>query len=137
MADVLTPEQRRKCMASIKGKNTKPELVVRKIIHAMGFRYRLHKKGLPGKPDIVFPKLSKILLVHGCFWHMHNCKLGRVKPMTNSVFWEKKRKSNRERDKKNIKQLEALGWNVLIIWECWTKDPAKVENKLWYFLSKN
>lgn len=134
MADVLTPEQRRKCMASIKGKDTKPELIVRKIVHAMGFRYRLHVKNLPGKPDMVLPQLGKVIFVHGCFWHMHTCRFGRVKPMTNPEFWQKKRESNQERDSKNIRELKKLDWKVMIIWECRTKNFRELEKRLWNFL---
>lgn len=137
MADVLTPEQRHKCMASIKGKNTKPELVVRKLAHAMGFRYRLHAKNLPGKPDMVFPRLGKIIFVHGCFWHMHTCRFGRVKPTTNPEFWQHKRESNRERDAKNMKQLKKMGWKVLVVWECWTMDLLRLEGRLRRFLQED
>ena len=87
MADVLTPEQRQRCMSAIKSKDTKPEMVVRRMVHAMGFRYSLHKKQLPGKPDLVFTRLRKIIFVHGCFWHMHNCRYGKVKPKTKAVTW--------------------------------------------------
>lgn len=139
MVDVLTPEQRSKCMASIRGKHTKPELVVRRMIHAMGFRFRLHRKDLPGKPDIVLPSLKKVILVNGCFWHMHQCRYGRVKPRTNPEFWQAKRESNRERDIKNRRALRKMGWDVLVIWECWTKnmkDMKKLENRLWSFLTQ-
>src|SRR3990172_8269070 len=108
MVDVLTSEQRRKGMTSIRGKDTKPELVVRKLVHAMGFRYRLHMKDLPGKPDLVFPGLKKIIFVHGCFWHMHRCRYGRVKPKTNKEFWQTKRAGNAARDKRNQKALKKL-----------------------------
>ena len=134
MVDVLTPEQRSKCMSHIRGGNTKPELAARKIVHEMGFRYRLHRKDLPGKPDLVFPRLKKIILVHGCFWHMHSCKYGKVKPATNVNFWENKRQSTRKRDIKNRKDLRNLGWDVLVIWECWTKDEEKLKKRVLDFL---
>lgn len=135
MVDVLTPEQRRKCMASIRGKDTKPELVVRKLVHAMGFRYRLHRSDLPGKPDLVFIGLKKIIFVNGCFWHMHRCRYGRVKPKTNPKFWQTKRESTRERDTRDRNALKKKGWEVLVIWECWTKkDLKKLEERLWVLL---
>jgi len=134
MVDVLTPEQRRKCMSSICGKDTKPELVVRKLVHAIGFRYRLHRKDLQGKPDLVFSGLKKIIFVNGCFWHMHRCRYGRVKPRTNPRFWRAKRELTRERDIRNRKTLRGEGWDVLVIWECWTKDLKKLEDRLWPFL---
>ena len=129
----LTPEQRQHCMSAIRGKDTKPEMVVRRMVRAMGFRYRLHNKNLPGKPDLVFPRLKKVIFVHGCFWHMHNCKYGRVKPKTNIIFWREKREKTSERDKKNIGQLQDLGWEVLIIWECETLSmnlPDHIKNFL-------
>lgn len=121
MADVLTKEQRHRNMASIKGQNTKPELIVRSLVHRLGYRYRLHQKGLPGKPDMVFASRRKVIFIHGCFWHMHECRYGAVKPATNASFWETKRLSNVGRDRKNRIALEMSGWQVLVIWECQTK----------------
>lgn len=118
MADILTKEQRHKNMSNIKGKNTKPEMLVRSQVYRMGYRYRLHQKDLPGKPDLVFASRRKVIFVHGCFWHIHDCRYGAVKPATNASFWETKRLSNVARDKKNIATLEKDGWKVLIIWEC-------------------
>jgi DNA mismatch endonuclease, patch repair protein len=125
MTDVLTPQQRRLNMSRIRGINTRPELIVRSIVHRMGYRYSLHKKELPGKPDLVFTRHHKIIFLNGCFFHMHNCRYGRVKPKTNIEFWEKKRLSNVARDKKNLLALKNAGWQVLTVWECWTK-PAKI-----------
>lgn len=125
MADVLTQEQRRLNMSRIRGKNTRPELIVRSIVHRMGYRYALHKKNLPGKPDLVFSCRRKIIFLNGCFFHMHDCRYGRVKPRTNTEFWQTKRLSNVTRDKKNLLALKNAGWEVLTIWECWTK-PAKI-----------
>jgi DNA mismatch endonuclease, patch repair protein len=125
MADVLTQEQRRLNMSRIRGKNTRPELIVRSIVHRMGYRYALHKKNLPGKPDLVFSRRRKIIFLNGCFFHMHDCRYGRVKPRTNTEFWQTKRLSNVTRDKKNLLALKNAGWEVLTIWECWTK-PAKI-----------
>ncbi len=127
MPDVLTPEQRRFNMSRIRNSNTKPEMIVRKMVHQMGYRYRLHRKDLPGKPDLVFPGRRKIIFVHGCFFHMHNCKYGQVIPKTNAEFWAKKRQSNVERDKRNEIQLENDGWQILTVWECMTKK-AQLEN---------
>ncbi len=134
MADVLTKEQRSFNMSQIRGKNTKPEIIVRSIVHGIGFRYSLHKNNLPGKPDIVLSRHKKIIFVHGCFWHMHKCKYGKVKPATNTNFWQEKRQGNVERDKRNIKQLKKLGWQILIIWECQTKRPEKIVSKIKEFL---
>jgi DNA mismatch endonuclease (patch repair protein) len=100
----------------------------------MGFRFRLHDKALPGKPDIVLPRHKKIIFIHGCFWHLHNCKYGRVTPATNAIFWQNKRLGNKQRDRKNLSQLRKLGWQVLIIWECQLKTPIDVANKLQLFL---
>lgn len=134
MTDVLTPEQRRRNMSSIKGRNTKPEMLVRSMIHRMGYRYRLHRSDLPGKPDLVFPGRRKIVLVHGCFWHMHNCRYGNVVPKTNAEFWQKKRSGNVERDKVVLEQLEHLGWKVFTVWECWTRDKELLQQRVTEFL---
>jgi DNA mismatch endonuclease (patch repair protein) len=127
MADVLTPEQRRFNMSRIRNRNTKPEIIVRSIVHKMGFRYRLHRKDLAGKPDLVFLSRRKIIFVHGCFFHMHDCSYGKVTPKTNAEFWQNKRLGNIERDKKNIEILTKDGWDVLVIWECMTK-PRNINN---------
>ena len=135
MTDVLTPEQRRKCMSSIRGRDTKPEMIVRKIVHALGYRYRLHRKDLPGTPDLVFPRVKKVIFVHGCFWHKHRCRYGRVTPKTNAEFWRTKRESNKLRDIRNRKFLKKMGWRSLVIWECWTKNSKKsLEGKLKMYL---
>lgn len=127
MADVLTPEQRRFNMSRIRNRNTKPEMFVRSMIHKMGFRYRLHRKDLAGKPDLVFPSPRKIIFVHGCFFHMHDCQYGKVTPITNADFWQNKRLGNVGRDRKNIETLTKEGWKVLVIWECMTK-PRNINN---------
>lgn len=126
MTDVLTPEQRRECMASIRSRDTRPEMIVRKMVHAMGYRYSLHRRDLPGKPDLVFSRMRKVIFVHGCFWHMHSCRYGRVKPKTNARFWSDKRESNRMRDMRNRTLLKKMGWGALIVWECWTRDIKKL-----------
>jgi DNA mismatch endonuclease (patch repair protein) len=134
MADVLTLEQRRRNMAAIKGKNTKPEMVVRQLVHSLGYRYRLHRKDLPGKPDLVFPSRRKVIEVYGCYWHMHDCPYGRVVPKTNVEFWQTKRLSNMARDKRNIEELAEQGWRVLVIWECEIKDREKLQERITQFL---
>ena len=130
MVDVHTPEQRRRNMAAIRYKNTKPEIVVRRLLCEMGLRYRLHRNDLPGKPDIVMPGRKVAIFVHGCFFHMHKCRYGRVVPATNAEFWHTKRSGNAQRDKRNARQLRKLGWKVFTIWECETKEPEKLNRVL-------
>jgi DNA mismatch endonuclease (patch repair protein) len=133
--DVHTREQRSRNMSAVRGKNTKPELLVRSLVHRMGYRFRLHLSGLPGKPDIVLPKHRKIILVHGCFWHVHSCRYGRVKPATNSAFWLEKRSGNAARDRRNVRALRRAGWRVLTIWECQIGDSERLRHKIAQFLS--
>lgn len=124
--DKLSPEKRSWNMSRIRSQNTKPELQIRKALHGMGFRYRLHDKKLPGSPDLVFPKHKAIIFVHGCFWHRHGCKLTTT-PTTREDFWEAKFKANTERDKKNIQELQDTGWRVMVVWECKLKDSNKID----------
>lgn len=126
MSDNLTPEQRRKTMARVKSQNTTPEIKVRCLAHALGFRFRLHRKDLPGKPDIVFPKLKKIILVHGCFWHGHDGCEASKRPSSNEEYWNKKLDRNKKRDRDNLKRLRSTHWEPLIIWECQTKDQNEL-----------
>lgn len=121
MAEPPISESRRRNMAAIKYKNTKPELVVRRILHARGLRFRLHHKHLPGHPDIVLKKHKSVVLVHGCFWHHHGCA-NSVWPHTRREFWRKKITGNRRRDRKNEEALTRLGWRVITIWECEVRD---------------
>ncbi len=137
MIDNLSKEQRLRNMKSIKSKDSKPELKVRKLVYALGFRYRLHKKDLPGKPDLVFSKQKKIILVHGCFWHGHNCKRGKVNPKTNANYWSTKISKNISRDKSNIRKLRSLGWKILIVWECKIKNLEQIESRISKFLSQS
>lgn len=125
MTDVLTKEQRHRNMANIKGKNTKPEMIIRSLVHRLGYRFRLHRRDLSGKPDLVFASRRKVIFVHGCFWHMHDCRYGKVKPATNAEFWETKRLSNVARDRRNIEALQLEGWQSLIVWECQTKNEEE------------
>jgi DNA mismatch endonuclease (patch repair protein) len=130
VADVHTPRQRSFNMSRIAGRNTRPEMRVRAMLHALGFRYRLHPSRLPGKPDLVFPAAKVILFVHGCFWHMHRCKYGKPVPATNVSFWAEKRRGNVERDKRNRKALRGEGWKVFEVWECHTRDLERLRQKL-------
>ena len=129
MADIKTPEQRSYNMAAIKGKNTKPETILRKYLFSEGFRYRKNDKRYPGTPDVVLPKYKTMIFVNGCFWHGHEgCKYF-VWPKNNEEFWLKKITANIERDRRDFSQLEALGWNVIVIWECQLK-PKTVKETL-------
>ena len=134
MTDVLTQGQRSFNMSQIRNKDTRPEILVRSIVHRLGFRYALHRKDLPGKPDMVLTRHRKIIFIHGCFWHMHRCRYGRVKPATNVYFWRTKREGNVARDKKNLRKLRKDGWKVLVVWECWTRDIPKLKARLEAFL---
>lgn len=123
------------CMSRIRARDTKPEIILRKMVHGMGYRFRLHCRELPGSPDVVLPRHRKVIFVHGCFWHMHHCRYGRVRPATNPEFWAKKRQGNVDRDRRNTKALRAMGWKVLVVWECWTRDVPKLERRLREFLT--
>ena len=127
MTDIFSKQKRSEIMSKISGKETKPEILVRKYLFANGFRYRKNVKYLPGKPDIVLPKYKTIIFVHGCFWHGHNCNAGKL-PETRKDFWKEKIKGNVERDKRNKFELEELGWKVLTIWQCELKN-SKIKIK--------
>lgn len=131
------PEQRRALMGRIKGVNTKPELVVRRILHAMGRRFRLHRKDLPGRPDVVLPRFRTAIFVHGCFWHRHIGCRGTTMPKTRAEFWNAKFEANVARDLVAQQALIAAGWNVVVIWECETKNPATLEARLFEELEAN
>ncbi|WNK01246.1 DNA mismatch endonuclease Vsr [Thalassospiraceae bacterium LMO-JJ14] len=134
MADTLTPKQRSERMARIRAQDTKPEMVVRRIIHSHGYRFRLHAKELPGKPDIVLRPRKKAIFVHGCFWHRHpNCSLARL-PKSRLDFWEPKLEQNRKRDLKNQCELKILGWDFLVVWECELGDMNALKSRLLDFL---
>lgn len=118
MTDVMESAARSALMARIRSKNTKPEMVVRRALHRLGYRYRLHCSGLPGRPDIVFPRKRKVIFIHGCFWHRHpSCSKAYV-PKTRQNFWEAKFEENVERDKRAIDELRGDGWSVFVVWEC-------------------
>ncbi len=125
MVDVLTPAQRQLNMSRIRARDTKPEMILRRGLHAKGLRFRLHRKDLPGRPDIVFPSRRAVILIHGCFWHGHGCALTKV-PQTNSEFWKSKIQRNIERDRQSTSKLQETGWRVLVIWECLTRGPRRL-----------
>ena len=123
-------EQRSRNMSAIKSKNTKPEIKVRKVLHSMGYRFRLHRKDLPGSPDIVLPKYKTVIFVHGCFWHRHeNCKYAST-PKTRKEFWESKFKANVKRDKEIEEKIKNIGWQSSVIWECELKDTYSLKDKI-------
>ncbi|MGB9197358.1 MAG: DNA mismatch endonuclease Vsr [Terriglobales bacterium] len=134
--DTLSPAQRSRRMSLVRSKDTKPELRVRRIAHRLGYRFRLHQGHLPGKPDLVFTRLRKVVFVHGCFWHRHaGCPRTRT-PKSRFDFWVPKLKGNRLRDLRNMNSLRRLGWKVQIIWECETEWPELIEKRLKGFLTK-
>ena len=134
MADVHDTATRSRNMAAIKGRHTKPELLIRRALHTAGLRYRLHAKHLPGKPDLVFPRHRAVIFVHGCFWHQHpGCREGRL-PKSNLAYWLPKLKRNTERDEAALAQLAASGWDVLVLWECETKSLEATRKVLLDFL---
>ena len=127
MTDRHSPSARSKNMAAVKGKNTSPELKIRKLLHSYGYRFTLNNKHLPGNPDIVMKKHNTVVFIHGCFWHLHNCYKSTL-PKTNSSFWKQKLEANKLRDQENIEKLEALGWRIVVIWECALKGKLKVSD---------
>lgn len=134
MADTRTKEKRSEIMSMVRSKDTKPELLIRRLIYGMGFRYRLHCKGLPGKPDIVMIGRKKIVDVRGCFWHGHEgCKYGQL-PKSREGFWREKINRNRERDSKNQRMLGEAGWRVLVVWQCELKNIDTLKKRLHEFI---
>lgn len=134
--DTLTPAERSERMGRVRAKDTKPEMRVRRLVHGMGYRYRLHLRGLPGSPDLVFSRRRKAIFVHGCFWHRHpdpDCKLARM-PKSKQDYWVPKLEGNRRRDLDNVETLRRDGWQVMIIWECELKDLKALESRLRDFL---
>jgi DNA mismatch endonuclease (patch repair protein) len=127
--DTFTAETRSRIMSRIRSKDTKPELAVRRMLHGMGYRFRLHRKDLRGKPDIVLPKYRTAIFVHGCFWHSHSCMKGR-RPASNAEFWNDKFSRNKRRDAANLKALRAAGWQCLVLWECHIRDSESLHRKL-------
>jgi len=133
--DPLTPAERSERMSRIRNTDTKPEMIVRRIVHGLGYRYRLHAPDLPGHPDLVFRPRGKVIFVHGCFWHQHGCRQYR-QPRTKRSFWEPKLEGNKERDKINQNKLSAMGWKFLVIWECELQDTEKLRKRINEFLDK-
>lgn len=133
--DPLTPAERSERMSRIRNADTKPEMIVRRMVHGMGYRYRLHARDLPGHPDLVFRPRRKVIFVHGCFWHQHGCRQYR-QPRTKRSFWEPKLEGNKERDKINQNKLRAIGWKFLVIWECELHDTKKLRKRINEFLDK-
>ncbi len=137
MADIFTKSERSRIMSLIRATNTGPERTVRSILHQMGYRFRIHVAELPGKPDIVLPRLHKIIFVHGCFWHGHRrCRKGTTLPASHSKFWKTKIGGNAERDRRNVQALRRLGWAVLVLWECEIQIPAKMTSRLLRFMNR-
>lgn len=134
---VQPSEERSRIMRAVRSKDTSPEIIVRKWLHANGYRYRLHSKNLPGKPDIVFPSRKKLIFVHGCFWHAHKCSRGDRQPKTNVTYWKTKIKRNAARDHEHVQELNNLGWEVLTVWECEIRPKrlADLYDKLLSFLN--
>jgi DNA mismatch endonuclease (patch repair protein) len=134
MTDVFTPAKRSAIMSCIRGKDTKPEHIIRSLLHQMKFRFRLHRKDLPGTPDIVLPRHKKVVFIHGCFWHGHTgCKRSK-RPTTNKGFWNRKIDGNIRHDRSSRRQLKAEGWSVLVLWQCQLHDEEKIKKKLIKFL---
>ncbi|MCD4828664.1 MAG: very short patch repair endonuclease [Candidatus Cloacimonetes bacterium] len=136
MTDVFDQKKRQWIMRRVKSKNTAFELKIRSKLHGMGYRYRIHCKDLPGSPDIVFVAKKKVILLHGCFWHGHNCKRGARVPKTNTQYWKKKIKANVVRDKDNLRKLDEMGWKALAIWECQMNDFDGVIKRIHEFLGQ-
>jgi DNA mismatch endonuclease (patch repair protein) len=135
--DTLSPQERSERMGRVKGKDTKPELVVRRLVHRLGFRYRLHSSALPGKPDLVFGRRKCLIFVHGCFWHRHQgCPLCRT-PKSRLDFWEPKLEENRKRDSRNQRRLRRDGWRLMVIWECQLADENRLRRRILEFLGQD
>jgi len=128
--DRISGEHRSWNMSRIKSSNTKPEIIVRSLLHNMGYRFRLHRKDLPGKPDIVLPRYKSVIFVHGCFWHRHKGCKNAASPKTKKTFWREKFRANVERDRKVQKEMKSMGWKIQIIWECELSDPEEVRKSL-------
>ncbi|MGH9513070.1 MAG: very short patch repair endonuclease [Terriglobales bacterium] len=135
VVDNLSSELRSANMRAVRSRDTRPEKLVRRISHRMGYRFRLHASTLPGRPDLVFPSRHKAIFVHGCFWHRHPCKHGSQRPKTNAAFWTMKIDGNVERDAENFKRLRKAGWRSLVVWECETKQPEKLASRIRRFLA--
>ncbi|AYV45183.1 very short patch repair endonuclease [Caulobacter flavus] len=134
MVDRISPERRSWLMARVKGQNTLPEIIVRRMAHSLGYRFRLHVRELPGSPDLVFPRRRAVVFVHGCFWHRHDGCRKATSPKSREDFWNEKFERNVARDRRVKSELELMGWRVLVVWECETRDPEKLALDLQAFL---
>lgn len=130
------PEDRSKMMRAVKGRDTEPEMTVRRLTHGMGYRYRLHRKDLPGNPDLVFPTRRKVIFVHGCFWHQHHCSRGARLPKSNRAYWIPKLRRNKQRDAEHQIRLREMGWSMLVIWECEVKHTDALRTRIRVFLEE-
>lgn len=136
MTDKISVQRRSANMRAIRSKNTSPEILVRRLIHKLGYRFRLHKKDLPGKPDLVFPARKKVIFVHGCYWHGHGCKVGGTGAKSNRSYWRPKIAGNKSRDAQHLSELKRMGWKAFIIWECETKNTVRAASRIKRFLKK-
>jgi DNA mismatch endonuclease (patch repair protein) len=134
VVDNVPVKKRSAIMAAVRAKNTGPELALRRIVHGMGYRYRLHAKELPGRPDLVFQPLKKVIFVHGCFWHRHDACRYATTPKSRTVFWQAKFATNVARDRRNVRDLKKTGWCVLTIWQCQLKSPNRIAKRAHEFL---
>lgn len=128
--DVFTAEKRSNVMSRIRGRDTRPEMIVRRLAHRLGYRFRLHRRDLPGRPDLVFPSRRKVILVHGCFWHRHPGCRHATTPATNAAFWRSKFARNTERDRRVLQSLRTAGWDPLVVWECETRDVDRLASMI-------
>lgn len=133
MADHVNPERRSYIMSSVRSKDTKPELLVRRTLHRLGYRYRIHRRDLPGSPDLVFPSRKKTIFVHGCFWHGHGCQWGHL-PKSKLDYWKPKIEANQARDQRNVKALSDAGWSVKVVWQCELRNLEAAMEKIVEFL---
>lgn len=136
LGDPPVTRERSRLMSKVRGKDTKPEIVVRQVAHSLAYRFRLHRRDLPGSPDLVFPRLLKVLFVHGCFWHRHKGCSKASSPKTRAEFWRNKFTANQLRDRRNMRKLRALGWAVEVVWECETHDLVALQRKIGLFLGR-
>ena len=134
-AAIMTVDpERSRIMRAVKSRDTAPEMTVRRLVYSMGYRYRLHRKDLPGKPDLAFKRRRKVIFIHGCFWHGHDCKRGARVPKNNREYWETKITRNRERDRQHDEDLKREGWRVFVVWECQISEPEAVAERIKSFL---
>ncbi|HAM32563.1 MAG TPA: very short patch repair endonuclease [Deltaproteobacteria bacterium] len=132
--DRIGPQARSALMSKVRGKDTGPEMIVRRLLHRLGYRYRLHVRELPGQPDLVFPSRQKAIFIHGCWWHQHRCKRGNRRPATRREYWLPKLEANKRRDAETRSKLRRMGWRTLVIWECQTRDSDMVRSLAQKFL---